>query len=104
MDFQYADELAENVQDCLQNFEQKVKSADKTGKLTKICSKLSKVYKNLANIRKELADKEIDAGGGISTTNVEDWKDIAIKVLPEGASLGMVSDVEAALDQFKSVY
>lgn len=38
------------------------------------------------------------------TDEINDWKDIVISTLPKGASVAMANDVEAALDQFKSVY
>lgn len=36
--------------------------------------------------------------------DINDWKDIVISTLPAGASAAMANDVEAALENIKSVY
>lgn len=43
-----------------------------------------------------------DSHSGAS--NIDEWKDIVLQVLPSGASMKMADDVEDALDKFKNVY
>lgn len=57
-------------------------------------SKLEYVSKSLVDIYYDVPEVE----------NIEDWKDLVIWSLPNGASAGMANDVEDALDKFKHVY
>lgn len=48
----------------------------------------------------ELAYESMPIVGG----GIEEWKDLVIQSLPDGASVAMANDVEAALENIKSVY
>lgn len=49
----------------------------------------------------ELVNAQVE---DLSANGIEDWKDLVISTLPEGASMAMANDVEEALEQFKNVY
>lgn len=63
---------------------------------------LQKRYDKLLQDYAILQDKYDAAISGAA--DIEDWKDLVIQALPDEASVAMANDVEAALDQFKSVY
>lgn len=74
-----------------------------------VISKIDSGKVDLDDIRKTLmsvSDTLNDAYSEIpyEPDNVEDWKDLVIGLLPNGASVAMANDVEAALENIKSVY
>lgn len=60
--------------------------------------KLRYIQKQINTAYDDLPDSHSGA------SNIDEWKDIVLQVLPSGASMKMADDVEDALDQFKSVY
>lgn len=63
---------------------------------------LQKRYDKLLQDYAILQDKYDTAISGAA--DIEDWKDMVIQALPDGASVAMANDVEAALENIKSVY
>ena len=63
---------------------------------------LQNKYDKLLRDYAVLQDKYDSATSGAA--DVEDWKDVVINLLPAGASVKMADDVEAALENIKSVY
>lgn len=63
---------------------------------------LQNKYDKLLRDYAVLQDKYDSATSGAA--DVEDWKDLVIQSLPDGASVAMANDVEAALENIKSVY
>lgn len=102
MDIKYLNDLADNSVDLLHTFEVESSTNDKT--FAKILSRLPNVFKKLKLLKEEINESGVEAWGTIPARNLEEWKDNATMSLPNGASLAMAEDVEAALDKFKSVY
>lgn len=72
-----------------------IRDSDKAyDKIQDAISKLKYVSKNLVDIYYDVPEED----------NIQDWKDLVIWSLPNGASAGMANDVEDALDKFKNVY
>ena len=104
MDIQYNNELVDNCIGNLQNLEKTLKRSYTTGPIVGTIKKITTVLGKLKTIKDEINESGIEAWGTIPSRNIEEWKDIATISLPDGASLAMANDVEAALDKFKSVY
>ena len=104
MDIKYLNDLADNSVDLLHTFEVESSTNDKT--FAKILSRLPNVFKKLNLLKEEINNVSggVEVLGTIPARNLEEWKDNATMSLPNGASLAMANDVEAALDKFKSVY
>ena len=60
--------------------------------------KLKYIQKQLNTAYDDLPDSHSGA------SNIDEWKDIVLQVLPNGASMKMADDVETALENIKSVY
>ena len=104
MDIQYNNELVDNCISNLQNLETTLNSYYKTGPVVGTIKKIDSVFKKLKLLKDEINESGVEAWGTIPARNIEEWKDNATLSLPNGASLAMANDVEAALDKFKSVY
>lgn len=103
MDIQYNNELVDNVIDNLQDLETTLNHSYKK-KGSAVITKVASVLKKLNLLKEEINESGVEALGTIPARNIEEWKDNATLSLPNGASLAMANDVEAALDKFKSVY
>lgn len=103
MDIQYNNELVDNVIDNLQDLETTLNHSYKK-KGSAVITKVATVLKKLNLLKEEINESGVEALGTIPARNIEEWKDNATLSLPNGASLAMANDVEAALDKFKSVY
>lgn len=103
MDIQYNNELVDNVIDNLQDLETTLNHSYKK-KGPAVITKVASVLKKLNLLKEEINESGVEALGTIPARNIEEWKDNATLSLPNGASLAMANDVEAALDKFKSVY
>ena len=103
MDIQYNNELVDNCIDNLQELETTLNRSYKK-KGYAVITKVASVLKKLNLLKEEINESGVEALGTIPARNLEEWKDNATMSLPNGASLAMANDVEAALDKFKSVY
>ncbi len=103
MDIQYNNELVDNCIDNLQELETTLNRSYKK-KGSAVITKVASVLKKLNLLKEEINESGVEALGTIPARNLEEWKDNATMSLPNGASLAMANDVEAALDKFKSVY
>lgn len=103
MDIQYNNELVDNCIDNLQELETTLNRSYKK-KGSAVITKVASVLKKLNLLKEEINESGVEALGTIPARNLEEWKDNATMSLPNGASLAMADDVEAALDKFKSVY
>ncbi len=105
MDIQYNNELVDNCIDNLQELETTLNRSYKK-KGSAVITKVAQVLKKLNLLKEEINNVSggVEVLGTIPARNLEEWKDNATMSLPNGASLAMANDVEAALDKFKSVY
>ena len=89
---------------------------DKTNDASIILDKLvDRVEKEPNLTAEELRDDLMEASRLVSIAadeiftedeihSIDDWKDLVMAMLPAGASAAMANDVEAALENIKSVY
>lgn len=95
----------------LKGFADEIKSLRNSRNSMKVTNLVSSLlnkaidFENLADLTEEYYnDLENAYLDDITSRDVEDWKDIVMRSLPEGASVKMADDVEAALENIKSVY
>lgn len=105
MDFAFAHYLAKQSIDILQEIEKELKAADTKNVLGKTITDIRyPCISDLAELRDEIKDGYIETADQVPAEDIEEWKDIVIQSLPDGASVGMADDVEQALEHITSVY
>lgn len=68
-----------------------------------IVKDIDHIIDNVKYIR-NCIERALDVSPRPDSYDIEDWKDTIIQSLPSGASVAMANDVEAALENIKSVY
>lgn len=97
--YEYADESIAKLQ---KKITQELKAAGMNKRI--LDTLVDWAIPEIAELHEELHDAYDEAIGNNPAEDLEAWKDIVMAALPAGASVAMANDVEAVLDQFKSVY
>jgi hypothetical protein len=103
-----AHEVKSQIEDVI-NYLSEIREFVKSSKIavgvkSKIIEKLLNADTRLDNLNFDIEQDAFEQITSFPQNNVEDWKDLVIGCLPKGASVAMANDVEAALENIKSVY